>query len=543
MSNTIFDLCIIGTGPAGIVTALEYTKLKPGNTVALIEYGLPETIKNPLDDSIEISDFTNHHPAYECTNKGFGGTGKTWGGRCVMYDDVDFIDRPATNNGCTWDLKLFEEVRQFLPQTAEYFECGEAKFSLNEINKFKDSHITDNFKDGNVTDDVVERWSMPTRFGARFREELTTRPGVMLFEGFEARTFGTPDINGNIISVTIKDWNNGEEKTIKANKFVIAAGTQESTRLLLRNPSVFSRLASIPHALGKYYQSHVSGKIASVLFNGNPKHTEYGFLKDDEGIFLRRRFQFKADFLVKNNLLNTAIWLDNPLYHHPKHKSGPMSFMYMAMITPVLGKKLAPPAIAESITKGEVTDIWGHIWNILKGLPFSLSIPALIFYKRYMRKRKLPGVFLYSPENKYALHFHSEQVPYEKNRMFLANDGEKLIIDYTLTDIDVDSVIELHKELDKQLRDTNSGRLEYWYPQEELHSQIRKTSRDGIHQSGTTRIANTEAEGVVDRNLKVFGTNNLFVCSSSVFPTSGQANPTFFLGVFAVRLAQYLSRN
>ncbi|MFM7739447.1 MAG: GMC oxidoreductase [Planctomycetota bacterium] len=48
--------------------------------------------------------------------------------------------------------------------------------------------------------------------------------------------------------------------------------------------------------------------------------------------------------------------------------------------------------------------------------------------------------------------------------------------------------------------------------------------------------------GVVDRDLRVHGTRNVYVCSSSAFPTSGQANPTFFLGMFAVRLAAMLSR-
>lgn len=541
MNDEIYDLCIIGTGPAGIITALEYSKLNPDKNIILVEYGKPGTLKNKLDDTIEISDHTNHHPVYECTNKEFGGTSKTWGGRCVMYDEVDFINRPVLNGGCTWDLGLFNEVKQYLSQTSEYFECGEPKFNLDEINEFKNVRIADNFENGDVTDTVVERWSMPTRFGARYREELTAHKNITLLEGYEARSFGKPDNSGDVSTLEIIDWTDNL-KQIKAIQFVIAAGAQESTRLLLRNLQLFKNLDSVPDALGKYYQGHLSGKIASIVFNGNPKNTDFGFLKDSNGVYLRRRFQFTTDYLVKNNLLNTAIWLDNPLYHNPKHKSGAMSFMYMAMITPILGKKLAPPAIADSITKGKVTGLKGHFFNILRGFPFSVSTPAIIFYKRYLLKRKLPGVFLYSPKNQYALHFHSEQVPYDKNRMRLADDGHSLIIDYTLSDIDVYSVIELHKKLDSWLQENNCGHLEYWFPEVDLFNEIKKMSRDGIHQSGTTRIGNTVREGVVDRDLKVFGTNNVYVCSSSVFPTSSQANPTFFLGAFAVRLAEYLSK-
>jgi len=241
-------------------------------------------------------------------------------------------------------------------------------------------------------------------------------------------------------------------------------------------------------------------------------------------------------------LLNTAFWLDNPLYYDPKHKNGAMSFMYLAMIAPFLGKKLAPPAIAHSITKGEARDVRKHIWNVIKDLPGSIITPATIFYKRYCLKRKLPGVFLFSPLNNYALYFHSEQMPHFANNMELGSDGETLIINYNVTDTDVNSVIKLHDALDKWLKECNCGRLEYWHKKEELPDVIKKISKDGIHQIGTTRIADSPKDGVVDRNLKLWGTKNIFVCSSSVFPTSGQANPTFFLGAFAVRLANHLEK-
>ena len=65
-------------------------------------------------------------------------------------------------------------------------------------------------------------------------------------------------------------------------------------------------------------------------------------------------------------------------------------------------------------------------------------------------------------------------------------------------------------------------------------------SKEGVHQSGTTRIADSPERGVVNRDLRVWGTKNLYVCSSSVLPTSGQANPTFFTGVLAVKLARHI---
>lgn len=532
------NLCVIGAGPAGIILVLEYLKLNPTKKVVLVEYG-DGRIKNKLDDTIINKNEINHHEPYECTNKGLGGSSATWGGRCVMYDEVDFEDRPIIKGGCTWDKTLFEEVNSFLPETVPYFECGESRFSLNEIVQLRNKRIVEGFKEGDVTDSVVERWSMPTRFGDRYKKELDEIKNLTLLEGFEARTFEKNNVSNKIEKLKVRNISSNEEIIIESDSYVICAGTQESTRILLRNTTVFEKT---PTSLGRYYQGHLSGKIASVRFKGNPKLTDYGFLKEDD-IYIRRRFQFSKDFLVANNLLNTAIWLDNPLYYNPKHKSGAMSLMYLAMITPILGKKLAPPAIAHSVTKGMVYKVPSHIFNILKDFPKSIVEPLKIFYKRYLLKRKLPGIFLYSPDNVYALHFHAEQIPEFTSAMSLGEDGESLVIDYKILEEDIQSVIQLHEKLDDYLKNLGCGELEYWFNKEELVREIRLMSKDGIHQSGTTRIAKSRDQGVVDFNLKVFDTENLFVCSSSVFPTSGQANPTFYLGAFAVRLAQYLTRN
>jgi len=63
----------------------------------------------------------------------------------------------------------------------------------------------------------------------------------------------------------------------------------------------------------------------------------------------------------------------------------------------------------------------------------------------------------------------------------------------------------------------------------------------GNHHMGTTRMARTPEEGVVDPDCRVFGTENLYVAGSSVFPTGSCANPTFTIVALAHRLALHLS--
>jgi choline dehydrogenase-like flavoprotein len=540
--NIQFELCIIGAGPAGMILAMEYAKLNPDKHILLLDFGYKnQSIKNSLDESIIINNPINHYGPYYCTNKGLGGTSATWGGRCVMYDEVDFLSRPILNEGCTWNKSLFDDLSSFISNAAAYFECGDADFILAKNNPLWKSSIAEGFKDGPFTDKKVEKWSMPTRFGTRYEKEIREAKNITFLEGFEARNFSVSSTNNTVEFLQVSSVLDSQTKNIYAKTFVIAAGAQESTRLLLRNKQLFAGNEYIDNSLGKYYQSHVSGKIASVQFNGNPYKTNYGFLRDANGVYLRRRFQMKTDAIVEHNLLNAAIWLDNPIYANPSHKNGAMSLMYLIMLVPFLGKRLAPPAISDSITKGGARKINQHIWNVLKDFPSSVSITISIFIKRYLLGRKLPGVFLFNKKNTYSLHFHAEQQPLVENRMELGDDNETLKIFYKISDNDIDSVIKTHELLDQWIQQIGCGKLTYYYPKNELKNEILKMSKDGIHQSGTTRIASTNKDGVVDENLQVFGLDNLFICSSSVFPISGQANPTFFLGTFAVRLAHHLT--
>jgi choline dehydrogenase-like flavoprotein len=63
----------------------------------------------------------------------------------------------------------------------------------------------------------------------------------------------------------------------------------------------------------------------------------------------------------------------------------------------------------------------------------------------------------------------------------------------------------------------------------------------GKHHMGTTRMAADPRHGVVDRDCRVHGTDNLYIGGSSVFPTTGHANPTYTLTQLALRLGDHIA--
>ena len=335
-------------------------------------------------------------------------------------------------------------------------------------------------------------------------------------------------------------------RRVHADAYVLACGGVESTRLLL-NIHADGKLPLAGHVhLGRYYMGHISGKIANVQLRGDAACTVSGFERTSDGYYVRRRFTFRDEALQTHGLLNIALWLDNPPPADPAHRSGILSAAYLALRMPVLRDRLAAPAIRKSLLAGAPDLRLGpHLLNLLRA-PVGTAAFVLRFLKgRYRERPRLPGFFVHSPGNRYAIHYHAEQLPNADSRITLAESSDRLGLRRARLDLrfqraDAESVVAAHALLDAQLRAQGVGELLYKHPESERVDAVMRQARDGVHQIGTARMAADASQGVTDAQGRVFGVRNLFVCSSALFPTSGQANPTLTLMAFAVRQAEIL---
>ena len=179
--------------------------------------------------------------------------------------------------------------------------------------------------------------------------------------------------------------------------------------------------------------------------------------------------------------------------------------------------------------------------------PFGSATEAIrILHARFVAKPKRPGFLLFSRAGRYALHYHAEHLPNADSTIGLSATRDALgrqraKIDLRFSERDARSVLAAHEQLDIALRQSGIGHLDYTLPEGEQLGSVMAQARDGMHQIGTTRAGIDPASSVVDGNLKVHGIDNLFVASSSVFPTSGQANPTLLAVALSYRLADHLA--
>jgi choline dehydrogenase-like flavoprotein len=155
----------------------------------------------------------------------------------------------------------------------------------------------------------------------------------------------------------------------------------------------------------------------------------------------------------------------------------------------------------------------------------------------------VPGFFTASASNAYPLLYHGEHLPSRESFVEPTHERDasgmrRLRTHLHFSDEDVRSVRRVHEALDRSLRRQGLGRVEMLY--EDVEGAVREQLFGGYHQAGTTRMSELREGGVVDRDLAVHDFDDLFIASSSIFPTSSQANSTFMLIAFALRLADHL---
>jgi choline dehydrogenase-like flavoprotein len=149
------------------------------------------------------------------------------------------------------------------------------------------------------------------------------------------------------------------------------------------------------------------------------------------------------------------------------------------------------------------------------------------------------------------LSVRGEQAPNPASRVRLTDSDDalgmpRLALDWRFSELDKRTLRLVAAGLGAELERAGVGRveLEPWLTDEATpwltDPLIGNHPIGGFHHMGTTRMSSDRRAGVVDASCRVHGVANLFVAGSSVFPTSGWANPTLTILALALRLGDHL---
>ena len=136
-----------------------------------------------------------------------------------------------------------------------------------------------------------------------------------------------------------------------------------------------------------------------------------------------------------------------------------------------------------------------------------------------------------------------ESTPNPDSRVRLGTERDALgmrrvELDWQLTELDKHSVVRMMELLASEFGRTGLGRVRV--DVEEGADSWPADLEGGWHHMGTTRMSDDPTRGVVDRDGRVHGVDNLYVAGSSVFATAGSGTPTMTIVALALRLADHL---
>ncbi len=530
---TGYDVCIVGAGAAGIALALQFEHRR--ENILVLESGGwgSEAASQALAEGSVVGDLP-HPPLHRFRRRAFGGATGLWGGRCVPFDPIDFETR-AWMPGTPWPI-AYETLRPHYEQAATLCEIGDFAFTARTAFRHGMRPTLHGFQPGAFADDTLERFSCPTDFAARYGARLKAAKNITVLLHANAVEIRT-GADGNTVSSLRVATLEGRRFAVQAETFVLATGGLEIPRLLLASRDHHARgIGNGTDQVGRCYMTHLAGTIGDIHLPEGAPMPFNGYEISDDGVYCRRRFALTAAAQRAFQCGNAIARLHHPRLSEPSHRSGALSAVQLAK--PLIGFEYGTRL-------GAITghDLLGHVRNVVQDFSGAARFAAHWFSRRTLAARKYPSLVAAPRAAIYSLDLHAEQAADPHSRVMLGHGRDalglqKLVVDWRIMDIDRHTLQSALRAL--RLDFARSGCATLCYEPEDIDAMIRREGAYGGHHIGTARMAANPRDGVVDENCRVFGVHNLFIASSAVFPTSGQANPTLTIVALALRLAEKL---
>ena len=305
-----------------------------------------------------------------------------------------------------------------------------------------------------------------------------------------------------------------------ANEYLLAAGTLETTRLLLladrQSNNCISRDCD---ALGRYFNDHLGVNAAAM----HPR-----------------------DHALTNRILNDRIRPHSVRHLHfelrpevqREHGVGSAYFEIGAEF-PDSSALMKAKEVVQRLKRGRMSS-YQDIRAILE------DAPSLFRATQWKLLRKQ---YYWPPNVGLHVFIRIEQLPQWHNRITLSDQKDalqlpKLRLEWHRTDADERLFRVMVEKIDRYWKANLSQVCDLQWRPEVLNSEVGMAgmAMDLAHPAGSTRMGTSPFDSVVDPDLRVHRIPNLSVASASVFPSAGSANPTLTVMHLAMRAADAVAR-
>ncbi len=546
------DLCVVGAGAAGITLARALADA-PFRTVLLESGGMePDSATQQLNAGQNVG--LDYFPLVGTRLRYFGGTTNHWGGTCRPFDAPDFTGMPGVPD-TTWPISLGD--------LAPYYDDAAAIVQL-EANGW-----------------TTAEWAERSRFEPLPLDEAAFETRVAKIVDVDDRSFnrlyadevaGAPSVttylHASVVDMTLEDDHASVREvvvaaterrfSVRARRFVIAAGGIENARLLLAsNRQQPDGVGNSNGLVGRYFIEHP--RFVGGVIEGLDPRLSASFYEPHvvDGTRILGYLALAPTVREEEELVDVQLRLDAIL-------AGPHQRARQSADVDAL-RRLADRArggrgggdVWEDVARS-LDDMTSIRRVLLPGATLPAPHPELMRILADASPAELDAlipeffgdiaVFGYAgltggaPIETIELSTRLDPTPDPESRVTLGSErdafGMPMVrLDWKLSEKDHRSAERALELLGQELGHTGLGRLHIRLPPD---GGWPDDLEGGYHHMGTTRMSADERTGVVDADCRVHGVANLYLAGSSVFTTGGSATPTMTLVALSLRLADHL---
>lgn len=538
-SGAPFDLCVVGTGPAGttLVRELRGTGLR----IVVLESGRKRP--DPFADALRDVECEGIAIKPWSRERILGGASSTWAGLSSPLDPIDFeprdeIGRPG------WPIRREDLVPYWEEAAGRYGFAPLHAYGPEGFGRLRGEQA---FRPRweRLEEKIFLARAEAQHFGRDFADAYEGEHVVLVTGATVVELAGDRE-RGVVASARVR-LPDGREFCVPARTFVLAAGGIENARLLLLSRSL------CPDGLGNEYgrvglglMNHPKNYHGVVTFSRPLAKAAYWFGCVFEGWAGYAGLRLREEEQRALGVLNSYVRLE-PLYPWTDDPG------VEALVALVKRSGVVRRGFLRA-RAGKVTDLrdWSEtgddspIQSTRIGPGRALRLAGLVL-------RRLPGVSRYlaarlfegrsPPVRRARVRNFMEMLPDDRNRVTLGERRDALglpvaRVEHAPGELDRRSLVTLHRVLAEELARSGLARLE----SDLDRADPWPIDQDASHHLGTTRMGRDPRDSVVDPDLRLHGVPNVYVAGGSVFPTSGCANPTFTICALSIRLARHLAR-
>jgi choline dehydrogenase-like flavoprotein len=513
------DVCIVGAGAAGLTLAEALAE--PSRTICVLEAGGQE----PDEATQALCELENVgapiREGFMSRARYFGGSCNLWAGRSMRLAPLDLAGRDwVADSG--WPIAA-EELAVHYPQASAILKLPSNEQFEPEWYRARLSDSERALYDGDLVPTVSLWAKAPMRFGVAHRQRLERSRHTRLVLYANVTGIHLAD-GGRAVESVAASTLDRRRLTVRARIFVLATGGLENARLLLVSHNRHRcGIGNGFDLVGRYFMDHpraVFGKVRLRLASRLPLiaglPTRHGQIQ--LGIGPSETVQ------RRERLLNHYVTLEPEYspYVRGAYKTS-VEVMKVLLRRGHAGKRWNLAAVRR-----------GGLDEMIQLLTPKEIMPHFLYMWTRRARAALPRRA--GEETRVVVYF-CEQPPRPESRVTLSAEQDalgvnRLVLDWRIADEVVRSVMRLQELLGIEIDRRGVGQL--------VPGEGAPRFTDASHHIGTTRMSNDPKRGVVDADCKVHGVANLYVAGSSVFPSSGHANPTFTIVALALRLAEHL---